>query len=246
MPAGGPRRSRFASDRRTPIVKAIANVKDSVVNIHGQKTLGPSDEPIAHGEIPRKVNGMGTGVIFDERGYIITNFHVVDGVQKIEVTLPRCTDHVAQFVASDPLADLAVIKINAAGKLTVITTGTSRDMMVGETVIAVGNAYGYHDTVTGGIVRRLHRSVQVSDSQGYHDLIQTMRRSIPEIGGPLVNVDGEMIGINVAVRAVRKESALPFRSTKRWRWPRGSSALSDSKSIGMESPCKTPPAATPA
>ncbi len=190
------------SDRRTPIVKAIASVKDSVVNIHGQKTLGPTDEPVARGEIPRKVNGMGTGVIFDERGYIITNFHVVDGVQKIEVTLADGTDYVAQPVASDPLADLAVIKISAPGKLPVIPTGTSNDMLIGETVIAVGNAYGYHDTVTEGIVSALHRSVQVSDSQGYEDLIQTSAQINPgNSGGPLVNVDGEMIGINVAVRA---------------------------------------------
>src|SRR5207253_4915796 len=150
----------------------------------------------------RKVNGMGTGVVIDERGYIITNFHVVDGVQKIEVTLADGADYVAQLVASEPTADLAVIKISAPGKLPVITTGTSSDVLIGETVVAVGNAYGYHDTVTEGIVSALHRSVQVSDSQGYEDLIQTSAQINPgNSGGPLVNIDGEMIGINVAVRA---------------------------------------------
>jgi serine protease Do len=192
----------IASDRNTPIVKAIANVKDSVVNIHGQKTLGAADEIAAHGELPRRVNGMGTGVVIDERGYIITNFHVVDGVQKIEVTLADGSNYIAQLIASDGTADLAVIKINAANKLPVITTGTSSDILIGETVIAVGNAYGYENTVTEGIVSALHRAVQVSDSQGYEDLIQTSAQINPgNSGGPLVNIDGEMIGINVAVRA---------------------------------------------
>ncbi len=192
----------IASDRNTPIVKAIANVKDSVVNIHGQKTLGAADEIAAHGELPRRVNGMGTGVVIDERGYIITNFHVVDGVQKIEVTLADGSNYIAQLKASDSSADLAVIKIDAANKLPVITTGTSSDILIGETVIAVGNAYGYENTVTEGIVSALHRAVQVSDSQGYEDLIQTSAQINPgNSGGPLVNIDGEMIGINVAVRA---------------------------------------------
>src|SRR5258708_747348 len=123
-----------ASDRNTPIVKAIANVKDSVVNIHGQKTLGAADEPTPHGELPRRVNGMGTGVIIDERGYVITNFHVVDGVQKIEVTLADGTNYVAKLIASDSTADLAVIQISAQNKLPVITTGTSDDILIGETV----------------------------------------------------------------------------------------------------------------
>ena len=192
----------IASDRRTPVVKAVQATKDSIVNIHGQKILGPAEDGALHGEIPRKVNGMGTGVIIDQRGYIITNYHVVEGVQKIEVTLPDGADYVAQLISSDPVADLAVIKINAPTKLAVIAIGTSSDLMVGESVIAVGNAYGYENTVTTGIVSQLHRAVQVSDSQGYDDLIQVSAAINPgNSGGPLLNIDGQMIGINVAVRA---------------------------------------------
>jgi serine protease Do len=191
-----------ASDRRTPIVNAVQGAKDSIVNIHGQKLLGATDEPAARGDIPRKVNGMGTGVVIDERGYIITNFHVVEGVQKIEVTLADGAEYVAKLIASDSTADLAVIKINAQSKLPVVPIGTSSDLMVGESVIAVGNAYGYENTVTDGIVSALHRSVQVSDAQGYEDLIQVSAAINPgNSGGPLLNIDGEMIGINVAVRA---------------------------------------------
>src|SRR5271156_3563801 len=74
-----------SEQRRTAVVKAVEGARDAIVNIHGQKTLEASDDPAAHGDGPRRVNGMGTGVIIDDRGYIITNLHVVDGVQKIEV-----------------------------------------------------------------------------------------------------------------------------------------------------------------
>ncbi len=189
-------------DRRTPIVRAIETVRDSVVNIHGQKMLSPGEDPAIRGEGPRRVNGMGTGVVIDERGYILTNHHVVDGVQKIQVTLAGGNEYVARQISTDPANDLAVVKIDCPDKLPVIPVGTSSDLMVGESVIAVGNAYGYENTVTRGIVSALHRSVQVSDAQGYDDLIQTDASINPgNSGGPLVNIDGQMIGVNVAVRA---------------------------------------------
>jgi serine protease Do len=193
---------RASDDRRTPVVRAVEAVRDSVVNIHGQKILNPGEDPTIHGEGPRRVNGMGTGVVIDERGYILTNFHVVDGVQKIEVTLRGGGDFVAQQISTDPTFDLAIIKIDCPQKLPVIPIGTSSDLMVGESVVAVGNAYGYENTVSSGIVSALHRSVQVSDTQGYDDLIQTDASINPgNSGGPLVNIDGQMIGVNVAVRA---------------------------------------------
>lgn len=189
-------------DRHTPIVRAIESVRDSVVNIHGRKTLNPGEDPTIRGDAPRLVNGMGTGVVIDERGYILTNHHVVDGVQKIQVTLAGGTEYIAQEISTDPANDLAVIKIDCPDKLPVIPIGTSSDLMVGESVIAVGNAYGYENTVTRGIVSALHRSVQVSDTQGYDDLIQTDASINPgNSGGPLLNIDGQMIGVNVAVRA---------------------------------------------
>ncbi len=116
-----------------------------------------------------------------------------------------------KLVSSDPVTDLAVIKINVSRKLPPITIGTSDDLMIGEPVIAMGNAYGYEHTVTRGIISALHRSVQVSDAQSYEDLIQTDASINPgNSGGPLLNIDGEMIGINVAVRAGARESVLPF------------------------------------
>ncbi|MEN6451645.1 MAG: trypsin-like peptidase domain-containing protein [Thermoguttaceae bacterium] len=188
--------------RETPIVKAVQRARGAVVNIRGEKVVAAPTGSTSAPDTGRRVNGMGTGVIIDSRGYIITNHHVVDGVREIAVTLADGHRYVAKLVARDPETDLAIVRIEARSPLPVIPIGTSSDLMTGETVIAVGNAYGYEHTVTRGIVSAMHRAVQVSDAQYYDDLIQTDASINPgNSGGPLLNIDGEMIGINVAVRA---------------------------------------------
>jgi len=191
-----------AESRQTAIVKAVQSARDAIVNIRGEKTIASSSSAASSSDSSRRVNGMGTGVIIDERGYIVTNHHVVDGVREIQVTLADTERHVARLIARDLETDLAIIKIEPKGVLPVIQVGTSSDLMPGESVIAVGNAYGYEHTVTRGIISALHRAVQVSDAQYYDDLIQTDASINPgNSGGPLLNINGEMIGINVAVRA---------------------------------------------
>jgi serine protease Do len=186
--------------RNSPIVKAVSAAAPSVVNIHGRKTVRAENASLGNDSV-RQVNGMGTGIVIDPRGYIITNFHVVEGVSNIQVTLHDERAVIARLVAHDPKTDLAIIKIESKDALAVIRFGTSCDLMRGEPVIAVGNAYGYEHTVTRGIISALHRSVQVSDEQKYNDLIQTDASINPgNSGGPLMNIDGEVIGINVAVR----------------------------------------------
>ena len=188
--------------RRTAIVKAVEQARPSVVNIHGEKTIRPPEGRVSDNESLRRVNCMGTGIILDQRGYIITNHHVVDGVQKINVTLSDRSAHIGRIISFDMATDLAIIKIDTKRQLPVIQIGTSSDLMAGEAVIAVGNAYGYENTVTRGIISALHRTVQVTDAQSYEDLIQTDASINPgNSGGPLMNIDGELIGINVAVRA---------------------------------------------
>lgn len=183
--------------RRTAIVRAIESCRDSVVNIHGEKVV--TDES---SDDERRVNGMGTGVIIDCRGYAVTNFHVVDGVRDIEVTLASGRTVAARLISHDRRTDLAVIKIDSATPLPVINTGTSSDLLIGETVLALGNAFGYEHTVTRGIISALHRNVDVNPTQRYEDLIQTDASINPgNSGGPLLNINGQMIGINVAVRA---------------------------------------------
>ncbi|MBX7167714.1 MAG: trypsin-like peptidase domain-containing protein [Pirellulales bacterium] len=188
--------------RRSAIVKAVEQVRPAVVNIRGEKVVTATDERAPGVEVDRRVNGMGTGIIIDDRGYILTNHHVVDGVSRIEVTMFDGAQRIAKLVTSDERTDLAIIKIDADEKLPIITVGTSSDLMHGETVIAVGNAYGYEHTVTRGIISALHRSVEVGEGVNYDDLIQTDASINPgNSGGPLLNIDGEMIGVNVAVRA---------------------------------------------
>jgi len=187
--------------RRTAIVRAIERAAPAVVNIQGRKTIR-SDQREATGADPfRQVNGMGTGIIIDSRGYILTNFHVVESVELIQVTLVDKRTFQGHLVSHDPPTDLALIKIVTDKPLPTIPIGVSSDLMLGEPVIAVGNAFGYEHTVTRGIISALHREVQVSVTQKYHDLIQTDASINPgNSGGPLLNIDGDMIGINVAVR----------------------------------------------
>ena len=197
--SGGPLQA--SSLRRTAIVRAVEAARNSIVNIHGRKTVREGAGPYAPGDTLRQVNGMGTGVVIDERGYIITNYHVIEGVARIQVTLADQRTVIGQLIDHDPRTDLAVIKIESEKPLPVIKLGTSSDLMPGEPVVAVGNAFGYEHTVTRGIISALQRTVQVSEEQKYQHLIQTDASINPgNSGGPLLNIDGDMIGINVAVR----------------------------------------------
>ncbi len=193
--------SAFASElRMTPAVKAIQKAMPSVVNIHTEKTAEDADSlsPVKD----RKTNGMGTGILVDERGYIVTNYHVVAGVETLRATLADNSSYTARVISYDKRHDLAIIKVDASKPLTVLPLGTSSDLMLGETVFAIGNAFGYPDTITQGLISALHRDVEVNEKQGYKNLIQTDASINPgNSGGPLINLDGEVIGINVAIRA---------------------------------------------
>jgi len=151
---------------------------------------------------------MGTGVVIDPRGYVITNYHVVEDVKDIRVTLHDGTTTRANLIASQVRNDLALIQIQTDQELETIPRGRSDDLMVGETVIAIGNAFGYVHTSTTGIVSALHRDVPVNETQDYVDLIQISAGINPgNSGGPLLNIDGEMIGVNVAVRVGAQQIA---------------------------------------
>ena len=187
-------------NRKTPLVSAVENCRMSVVNLRGRKTV-PANPAATGSKKLKQVNGMGTGVVIDSRGYVLTNYHVVQGVKTIEVTTATREKTTAKLLAHDPLTDLAILKIKTKEPLPTIKIGSSSDLMLAEQVIAVGNAYGYEHTVTLGIVSALNRTVQVNDDQIYRNLIQTDAAINPgNSGGPLMNINGEMIGINVAVR----------------------------------------------
>ena len=187
--------------RETPAVRAIKRARASVVNIHSEKTAVEGNSLFSNRK-GRKVNGMGTGIVIDERGYIVTNQHVVAGVDSLQVTLYDGSVYSARVVSYDRKHDLAIIKVNPTKRLSIMPLGTSSDLMLGETVIAIGNAFGYNDTATGGMVSALSRDVEVNEKQSYKRLIQTDASINPgNSGGPLINLDGEVVGINVAIRA---------------------------------------------
>jgi serine protease Do len=205
------RQGRISDVRETPTVMAIRRASPAVVNIHGQKTVRSTAAGMAGAEGPdsfKQVNGMGTGVVIDPRGYVITNYHVVEDVKDIRVTLHNGETTSADLVTSRIRNDLALIKVNTDQALPAIPRGTSSDLMVGETVIAIGNAYGYVHTCTQGIISALHRDVPVNKTQDYIDLIQISAGINPgNSGGPLLNIDGDLIGVNVAVRVGAQQIA---------------------------------------
>lgn len=187
------------SQRFTTTVLAIKEAEPAVVNIEGNKPA--SSASASYSAEPPQVNGMGSGVIIDPRGYILTNQHVVQDVSRIEVTLHDGSKHLGKSIDHDPDTDLALIKIDAHRSLPTIAFGTSSDLLRGELVIAIGNPFGYQHTVTEGIISALHRNIPVNGAQEYRDLIQTDASINPgNSGGPLLNAEGKMIGINAAVR----------------------------------------------
>lgn len=190
--------------RRDQVVEVYDKLKPAVVNIHSERTVNsPSDDPFNRQPVqPQRVNGMGTGIVLDPRGYVLTNYHVVDDVSSLRVRLHDGTGHTARVVSTDKEADLALIKIDPVRPLPVIGLGTSSDLMVGEPVIAIGNAFGYEHSVTDGRVSFKGRDVSLNKDMGYKGLIQTSAPINPgNSGGPLLNVLGEVVGVNVAIRA---------------------------------------------
>jgi serine protease Do len=151
-------------------------------------------------------SGLGSGVIIDAQGFILTNAHVIRGADKITVTLSDRRSFNAELKGIDPRSDLAVIKI-AAPDLPVANLGNSDELKIGQWVVAIGNPFGHildnpEPTVTQGVISALHRALPVTSRQDtdYSDLIQTDAAINPgNSGGPLVNLKGEIVGINVAI-----------------------------------------------
>jgi len=176
--------------RRTPIVEAVQKTRASIVSVKAEKK----------GTWGRKETG-GTGVIVDERGYVATNSHVVASADRVTVHLADGSELVAALVADDAHHDLAILRLTTTRKLTALAFGTSADLMVGETVIAIGHPFGYSNTVSTGIVSGLGREVTMPNDEVLRDLIQTNASINPgNSGGPLLNINGELIGLTVAMR----------------------------------------------
>ncbi len=149
-------------------------------------------------EIPR---GTGSGFIWDDQGHIVTNFHVIEDASSAEVTLADRTTWPAELVGYAPEKDLAVLRIDAPPeRLKPIRLGTSHDLEVGRTVLAIGNPFGFDQTLTTGIISALGREISSAAGIPIRDVIQTDAAINPgNSGGPLLDSDGRLIGVNTAI-----------------------------------------------
>jgi serine protease Do len=198
--------------RVTPVVLAARKAGPAVVNIATEQAVTanptwdvpglPFDDLFDFpARTPVRRTGVGSGAVIAETGYIVTNAHVVEAATSIRVSLADGTQRQARLVSSDQSSDLAVIKIDPPAPLPFIEMGTAEDLMPGETVVALGNPFGYGHTVTSGVVSAVKRDLIIRNRTVYRDLIQTDAAINPgSSGGPLVNVHGQLIGINTAVR----------------------------------------------
>jgi len=220
--------------RETPIVKAIRRVKPAVVNISTKykiyQKVNPFRDPFfdIFGDFfstpyytVRETTSLGSGVIISKEGYILTNAHVVMDASKIMVTLGDKREFEGKIEGGDPDFDIAIVKISSEEELPTVEIGTSKDLMIGEPVLAIGNPFGYAHTVTTGIISALDRSITVGDKGNekiLSHLIQTDAAINPgNSGGPLLNVYGKLIGINTAIQGNAEgiNFAIPIDIAKR-------------------------------
>lgn len=175
------------------IVNAVEKVSKSVVNISSVRMVQDQLYRIF------PIEGAGSGVIIDKKGYILTNNHVIEGADKLKVTTTDGNTFEGKVKGTDDLTDLAVIKIQSNESLRSSELGNSDSLKIGQIVIAIGNPFGLAGgpTVTAGIVSALNRKLQFE--KGILELIQTDAAINPgNSGGPLINANGEVIGINTA------------------------------------------------
>jgi serine protease Do len=187
--------------RRTPVVQVVERVSPAVVNISAEAIVRQAD-PFFGGFMPRqrRAQSLGSGLIIDAQGIVVTNAHVVEGASSIVVTTQDGRELQAEVLGSDHDADLAVLKVEGRN-LPAVPVGRSSDLMIGETVIAIGNPFGLTHSVTSGVLSARGRTVpSESGERLYTDFLQTDASINPgNSGGPLVNIRGEMIGVNTAI-----------------------------------------------
>lgn len=192
-----PQRASLAS-RSNPVVEAVALVSPAVVSI-GCEVPTQSPFRLFYGG-PSTSTSEGSGAVIREDGVVLTNAHVVEGAVSITATLSDETSYEATVVGLDADLDLAVLKLEGAKNLPTVSMGRSNDLLLGETVIAIGNPFGLGHTVTTGVVSSASRTLEVSE-RVFQDYIQTDAGINPgNSGGPLLNIHGELIGINTAIR----------------------------------------------
>ena len=224
------------NNRKSPVVNAVLRVSPAVVNISSEYEVRTRANPFSGFgmdsffdsffkdffepgfERRYKRTSLGSGVIIDgKRGLILTNEHVVVKTGTITVFLKDKREFKAQIVGADPDSDLAVLRITSKTPLPAIDMGNSDDIMIGETIISIGNPFGFSHTVTTGVISALNRSIR-TEGRIFQNFIQTDASINPgNSGGPLLNINGELIGINTAIYAKAQGIgfAIPINNAKR-------------------------------
>jgi len=222
--------------RRDAIVEAVQNVSPAVVNISSEYEVRLQNNPFSNfGRTPGfdsffkdffdfnynqdiKRSNLGSGIIIDgKRKLVLTNAHVITKSANITITLRDEREFKAIMIGVDPDSDLAVLKIETDISLPDIQMGRSDDLMIGETVIAIGNPFGFQNTVTTGVISSTNRSIK-TENRIFHNFIQTDASINPgNSGGPLLNINGQLIGINTAIYANAQGIgfAIPIDKAKR-------------------------------
>jgi serine protease Do len=199
--------------RRTAAVQVVESVGPSVVNITTERLVQAQNPFFAFRSDPffdrffrdffepseRSAQSLGSGVIIDTQGHVLTNDHVVSRATRIQVTMADGREFEAELIGADPNNDIAVLRLVTDEALPWVAPGGSEDLMVGEPVIAIGNPFGLSNTVTTGVISALNRSLRTED-RVFHGFLQTDASINPgNSGGPLLNAEGELVGINTAV-----------------------------------------------
>ena len=228
-----PSQDRSLATRRTPVVVAAERVRPAVVNVSAEElvrmrvpTRSDSMEELLFGDLfsrPRyrqgyQVTSLGSGVIVSPDGYVLTNNHVIERGARFRVQLADGRELLAKVVGTDPSSDLAVLKLETRERMPFVPPGRSGDLLIGETVIAIGNPFGLAHTVTTGVVSAVNRSFKSGDRTLF-DFIQTDASINPgNSGGPLLDIEGRLIGVNTAILGERSAGigfAIPIDRARR-------------------------------
>ena len=221
---------RAAEDaRRTPVVRAVEAASPAVVNISCEELVrqrvftGDDAESFFRDFFEPKyksqleTTSLGSGVLIDPKGYVLTNFHVVQRGARIKVALMDRREFKAKVLGTDPDLDLAVLRIEAPEPLPFVEVADSSTLMPGEPLIAIGNPFGLSQTVTIGIVSATHRTINAGETT-FYDFVQTDAAINPgNSGGALLNIQGQLIGINTAIYGRAQGIGFAIPINRAWR-----------------------------
>jgi putative serine protease PepD len=194
---------RFRRDGRLSLADVYRTSEGGVVQVSVTNVV-ESEDPLFRIPQQQQPRGLGSGFVIDKSGHIVTNFHVIEGADEVEVSFSNGEEMSADVVGSDPSTDIAVLKVSAESRaLRVLTLGNSDQLEVGDEVVAIGNPLGYERTMTAGIVSALGRVIESPDQFAIDEVIQTDAPiNSGNSGGPLLNAEGEVVGVNTQIASL--------------------------------------------